>query len=124
MKSRFFKTTDGGKTWNNVTLPYYPGESMGAYSMNFSNDSTGVIVGGDYLEPDIRMNVSFYTTDGGHSWFNSIDPVRGYRSCVISKNDIFYSCGRNGIDISFDGGKNGFLLQMELILHFVLLKIN
>jgi len=105
MKSRFFKTIDAGKTWTNVSLPYYPGESTGAYSLNFSNDSVGVIVGGDYLDPAIRMNICFFTKDGGDSWFNSIAPVRGYRSCVISHNSIFYSCGRNGIDISLDNGQ-------------------
>ncbi len=105
LKSRFFKTNDNGKTWSAVTLPYYPGESTGAYSINFANDSIGVIVGGDYLDPAIRMNICFYTYDGGESWFNALQPVRGYRSCVISQGTIFYSCGRNGIDISFDGGK-------------------
>lgn len=105
MKSRFFKTTDSGKTWTDAILPYYPGESTGAYSVHFSNDSIGVIVGGDYLDPAIRMNVCFYTFDGGESWFNATAPVRGYRSCVISHNAIFYSCGRNGIDFSFDNGE-------------------
>jgi len=105
MKSRFFKTIDSGKTWSNVILPYYPGESTGAYSMNFLNDSIGVVVGGDYLDPAIRMNICFFTEDGGDSWFNSIEPVRGYRSCVISHKSIFYSCGRNGIDVSLDNGQ-------------------
>ena len=106
LKSRFFKTTDSGKTWSNATLPYYPGQSTGAYSMNFINDSLGVIVGGDYLDPNIRMNVCFYTTDGGESWFNAKEPTRGYRSCVISHDNIFYSCGQNGIDFSLDFGQH------------------
>ena len=104
LKSRFFKTTDSGKTWSNMELPYYPGESTGAYSMHFINDSIGVIVGGDYKDPSIRLNVSFYTNDGGKSWFNSENPVRGYRSCVTSKNGVYYSCGRNGIDFSLNHG--------------------
>lgn len=106
MKSRFFKSTDNGNSWDIVDLPYFPGESTGAYSMHFMNDSIGVIVGGDYLSPELKNNVSFYTEDGGESWFNMINPVRGYRSCVYSKNGVFYASGRNGIDFSIDGGKN------------------
>ena len=105
-KSRFFKSTDNGLTWISNELPYYPGESTGPYSMCFSNDSTGVIVGGDYKDPSLKMNVCFYTNDGGSSWFNAENPTRGYRSCVFYKNGVFYSCGRNGIDFSINNGKD------------------
>lgn len=105
LKSRFFKSTNRGDTWTSVDLPYFPGESTGAYSMNFINDSIGVIVGGDYQSPELKNNVAFYTEDGGESWFNLIEPVNGYRSCVFSKNGIYYASGRNGIDFSEDGGK-------------------
>lgn len=104
LKSRFFKSTDSGNTWFAVELPYYPGESTGAYSMHFMTDSIGVIVGGDYKDPAIRLNVCFYTKDGGDSWFNAQNPVRGYRSCVTSVNGVYYSCGRNGIDFSLNNG--------------------
>ena len=106
LKSRFFKSTNNGKTWSNVYLPYYSSESTGAYSMHFMNDSIGVIVGGDYLSPELKNNVSFYTEDGGKTWLNPINPVGGYRSCVFSKDNVYYSSGRNGIDFSLDGGKN------------------
>ncbi|MCH2230398.1 MAG: hypothetical protein MK105_08635 [Crocinitomicaceae bacterium] len=106
MKSRFFKSTNNGESWRIVDLPYYPGESTGAYSMHFMNDSIGVIVGGDYLSPELKNNISFYTEDGGESWYNMRKPVRGYRSCVFSKNGVYYSSGRNGIDFSIDDGKS------------------
>ena len=106
LKSQFFKSTNNGKSWSSVQLPYYPGKSMGAYSMHFMNDSVGVIVGGDYLSPELKSNVSFYTEDGGETWYNMKFPVRGYRSCVFSKNNVYYASGRNGIDFSLDGGKN------------------
>ena len=105
-KSRFFKTNDRGDSWKEVALPYYPGESSGAFSMHFSTDSVGVIVGGDYLQSDLKLNTTYYTTDGGESWFNSENPPRGYRSCVYEVDGIYYCCGRNGIDFSSDGGKN------------------
>lgn len=106
LQSRFFKSTDNGQTWSDNVLPYYPGESTGGYSMCFSDDSTGVIVGGDYADPDIRLNTTFYTTDGGDSWINSTVNPRGYRSCVYYNEGVFYACGRNGIDYSINNGED------------------
>lgn len=104
MRSRFIKSIDKGKTWTSVDLPYYPGKSTGPYSMCFANDSIGVLVGGDYMDPDIKMNTTFYTYDGGESWFNSKENPGGYRSCVYYVNGVFYCGGRNGIDYSTDNG--------------------
>lgn len=105
-QSRYIKSTDNGKTWTSVVLPYYPGEGSGAFSIHFANDQNGMIVGGDYTNPDLKLNNSFYTLDGGDSWFNPVTPPRGYRSCVFEKNGVFYACGQNGIDFSIDGGIN------------------
>ncbi|OFZ62278.1 MAG: hypothetical protein A3D92_24880 [Bacteroidetes bacterium RIFCSPHIGHO2_02_FULL_44_7] len=105
LKSRFFKSSDNGRTWTAVDMPYYPGESAGGYSLCFANDSVGVIVGGDYRDVDLGKNSCFFTKDGGKSWYNSQKTVRGYRSCVFYANQVFYSCGTNGIDFSVDGGQ-------------------
>lgn len=105
LKSRFFKSTDNGQTWSIVDLPYYPGESIGGYSLCFANDSTGLIVGGDYKDAELGKNSCFYTSDGGASWYNSQKTVRGYRSCVYYTNQVFYACGTNGVDFSVDNGK-------------------
>lgn len=104
-KSRFFRSTNNGLSWTNVVLPYYQEPSSGAFSVCFMNDSIGVIVGGDYLQPDLRLNTSFYTTNGGQTWYNSTQPLRGYRSCVFEYNSVFYACGTNGIDVSLDNGR-------------------
>mgnify|MGYP002630365657 CR=1 FL=1 len=105
-QSRYIKSTNNGKTWEDVVLPYYPGEGSGAFSIHFSDEKTGMIVGGDYTNSDLVLNTCFYTQDGGESWFNPTHPPRGYRSCVLEKNGIFYTCGTNGIDFSEDGGVN------------------
>ena len=102
--SHFFKSTDNGKTWLKVVLPYYPGESSGAYSMCFADEKRGVIVGGDYASPNLKMNTSFFTEDGGESWFNAETQARGYRSCVYFAHGIYYTCGTNGIDYSTNYG--------------------
>ncbi|MCH2224582.1 MAG: hypothetical protein MK066_07410 [Crocinitomicaceae bacterium] len=105
-KNRFFKTTNHGNNWSEVIIPFFPGESSGAFSMCLTNDSIGVIVGGDYLKPELQLNTAYYTIDGGLSWYNSVICPRGYRSCVYEAKGVFYACGRNGIDFSKDGGKN------------------
>lgn len=106
MTSRFFISRDAGNTWKERVLPYYPGKSTGPYSLCFANDSIGIMVGGDYRDPEIKLNTCFYTPDGGESWLLPENPTRGYRSSVISVNDVFYSCGTNGIDVSVNNGKD------------------
>ncbi len=81
-------------------------ESSGAFSICMISDLEGVIVGGDYKNPDLCLNTCFYTDDGGKFWMNAKTQTRGYRSCVIYKNGIFYACGSNGIDYSTDKGEN------------------
>lgn len=105
-KSHFFKSVDNGDTWNSVALPFASGESSGAFSMHFSSEMTGVIVGGDYVNSDLKLNTAYYTKDGGVSWHNSLRSPRGYRSCVFEKNGVYYASGRNGIDFSLDQGEN------------------
>ena len=105
-KSQFFKTTNNGESWHSVLLPFYPGESSGAFSMHFSSPDIGVIVGGDYVNSDLKLNTAYYTTDGGISWYNSQHSPRGYRSCVFEYNGVYYTSGRNGIDFSNDNGVN------------------
>lgn len=106
VKSRFFKSTNNGKTWDIVLLPFFQEPSSGAFSVCFQTDSIGVVVGGDYLNPDLRNNTAYYTWDGGKTWYNSINSPRGYRACVFEKNGVMYCAGRNGIDFSMDGGRN------------------
>lgn len=106
VKSRFIKSSDNGNSWTEVLLPFYQEPSSGAFSVCFQNDSVGVVVGGDYLNPDLKLNTCYYTKDGGMTWFNSDHSPRGYRSCVKEFNSVFYACGSNGIDFSLDSGQN------------------
>jgi hypothetical protein len=103
MRTNFYKSTDSGETWTAVEVPYYPAETIGAYSMCFSTEKNGVIVGGDYKQPELKMNTTYYTYDGGETWYNSPVPPGGYRSCVIFYEGIYYCCGQTGIDFSYDG---------------------
>jgi photosystem II stability/assembly factor-like uncharacterized protein len=66
-----------------------------------------VVVGGDFLSDTSTHKNCILTYDGGKSWKSPVTPPHGYRSCVeyYSKMDLF-SCGLNGVDYSFDGGRN------------------
>jgi photosystem II stability/assembly factor-like uncharacterized protein len=105
-QSRFFKSTNRGKSWEQTTLPFNTGEGVGAFSIYFKDDMNGVVVGGNYLEPEKANNASFYTKDGGKTWQASEIPLNGYRCCVHYQNNVYYACGSNGIDYSKDQGKS------------------
>jgi hypothetical protein len=103
-KSRFFKSTNKGKSWKITSLPYMTSESSGAFSICMVSDQIGVVVGGDYANPELCLNNCFYTDDGGEFWINAKEQTRGYRSCVIFAKGVFYACGTSGIDYSIDKG--------------------
>jgi len=103
-KSRYFISKDTGKTWESTSLPFLTSVTSGAFSIHMIDSLNGVLVGGDYANPDLNLNVAYYTDDGGKFWLNAEDQPRGYRSCVIYVNGTYYACGTNGIDFSTDGG--------------------
>jgi hypothetical protein len=106
MQSRFFKSTNAGKTWQYTDLNYPKSSGSGPFSLCVINPNEMVIVGGDYTQPKNSKNTSFYSSDGGLTWLPSEKPTLGYRSCVIFYEGNLYACGTTGIDISLDHGKN------------------
>lgn len=125
MKSRFFKTTNAGETWTSVELQYAANSGNGAFSMCFINSLEGVVVGGNYTQPNVSENTSFFTSDGGQTWQQSVNPTLGYRSHVISYKDTLYACGTTGMDVSYDKGKTwklyleGNFVAMHLIKNYL-----
>lgn len=104
-KSRYFISKDQGRTWEWTSLPFLTSLTSGAFSIFMEDETNGVLVGGDYANPDLNLNVAYFTDDGGKFWMNADVQPRGYRSCVIFKDGIYYSCGTNGIDVSLDMGR-------------------
>ena len=107
IKSRVFKSVDGGLNWITIETPLvHGGESTGIYSLAFKNKKIGVAVGGDYTNQEI-LNTMVFTEDGGRTWYLPENKVHEYRECVTHfKGDIFIAVGPSGIDISKDNGKN------------------
>ena len=115
IKSRVFKSVDGGLNWIAVETPLvHGGESTGIYSLAFKNKKIGVAVGGDYTKQNI-LNTMVFTEDGGRTWHLPENKVDEYRECVTHFNgDIFIAVGPSGIDISKDNGKNWMIENRKI----------
>lgn len=110
--SRYFKSTNRGKNWTVIDLPFQSGStSSGAFSIHMKNKEFGIVVGGNYEAPIDNAQNCFITSDGGITWNSPLKNPHGYRSCVIEKNGIWYCCGTNGLDFSADNGQTWLQLS-------------
>jgi len=121
LTSRVLISKDKGKHWNTINTPILQGKnSTGIFSVAFSNEQRGVIVGGDYLIDSLALNHIFYTHDGGLHWQAPEAPTRGYRECVEYLTDeTLVSTGPSGVDVSYDGGLHWEGLSNEKGFHVV-----
>lgn len=110
-KSRLFKSTDKGKTWEVFDTPIVQGEAMtGAFSMDFHNKKRGIIVGGNYDNQKDNSANKAITNDGGKTWkLVSENTSFGYASCVqyapINSGRVVFCCGPSGVYYSTNRGK-------------------
>ncbi len=118
-KARIFHSADRGKSWEVFNTPIIEGDQMtGIYSVDFYDENTGIIFGGDWNAKEMNSKNKAMTTDGGKTWellANGQEP--GYRSCVkfISKEDTknLLAVGIPGISYSNDEGKTWSSLSDE-----------
>ncbi len=108
-KSRVFRTTDFGDSWEFTYLPMRSASGAGIFSICFSHDDLlGIAVGGDYKDSTRSDSNAAITFDGGQSW-KLIDEgeLRGYRSVVREaawdEKSVFVASGRTGSEFSLDG---------------------
>ena len=107
VKSRVFKSEDGGMNWSVAETPVvHGGQSTGIYSVAFKNKKVGITVGGDYTNQSIK-NTMAYTNDGGATWHLPEKQTHQYRECVAHyRGNIFFAVGPSGFDMTTDNGKN------------------
>jgi len=108
--ARLFHSTDRGWTWSAASTPIFSGRpSAGIFSVAFLDSKNGVIVGGDYQDPDGTEGNAAYTTDAGRTWLPAdASPPSGFRSCVAHLPETasaLLAVGPNGSDLSVDFGK-------------------
>lgn len=106
--SNIYFSPDYGQNWQVFKCPILQGEnSTGPFSIDFFNEKTGVVVGGNYLKDKENSNNVLLTNDGGKTWQKPATPVLGFRSAVTYINTkTLIATGTSGTDISTDGGQN------------------
>ncbi len=110
--ARVFRSQDRGKTWKAFNTPIVSGTSgSGIFSIAMWDAKNGVIVGGNYEQPnDAKSNLAF-TSDSGSTWTRG-EGLSGYRSGVAHIDaKTIVAVGTNGSDISRDGGKTWTMLD-------------
>lgn len=111
VKSRILFSPDKGKTWEIFDTPLTQGKpTTGGYSLDFYDGKNGIIIGGDYTNPEGNSGNKAVTRDGGRTWklvAEGKDP--GYKSNVryVPNSDAqeIVATGITGIEYSKDGGK-------------------
>ena len=106
--SNIYFSPDYGQNWQVFKCPILQGQnSTGPFSIDFFNEKTGVVVGGNYLKDKENSNNVLLTSDGGKTWQKPATPVLGFRSAVTYINaKTLIATGTSGTDISTDGGQN------------------
>lgn len=108
---------DGGRAPEIRPIPLRIGEGCGVFSIAFKSKDDGVAVGGCYLDSLSSKGNCVMTQDGGATWgieYSTKGP-NGYRSCVAyaPKTGFYLTCGRTGIDVSYDQGMSWQALSKE-----------
>jgi len=118
-RARIFHSADKGETWEVFETPIIQGKAMtGIYSVDFFDDKTGVIFGGNWEDQTYNEGNKAITKDGGKTWkllSNGEGP--GYRSSVRfvpgTKGNGIVAVGSLGISYSPDQGKTWEELSAE-----------
>ncbi|MBX2894238.1 MAG: hypothetical protein KF763_02255 [Cyclobacteriaceae bacterium] len=118
--SRLFISDNRGKTWRNSAPPALQGkESAGIFSVSFQN-KMGVVVGGDFVQDSVKTKNSFFTRDGGKTWYEAAIAPNGYRECVeFISPQVLVTTGPTGTEYSTDGGKSWINLSSDKGFHTV-----
>ncbi len=119
MKSRVYYSPDKGESWDVFETPLLQGKpTTGGYSIDFYNEKTGIIVGGDYTSPEGNIGNIAVTNDGGKNWrLASEGKGPGYLSGVkyvpnTNAGEVV-AVGPAGIFYSEDAGENWENLSNE-----------
>lgn len=111
MKSRIYFSPDKGKTWEVYNTPLIDGEATtGGYSIDFYDENFGIIIGGDYTNPEGNTGNKAISKDGGKTWKLIAEGEEpGYKSSVRfvpnAGGKKIIASGFSGISYSKDSGE-------------------
>ena len=106
-----FKTTDGGKTVQNVTGPNFARASVGAIAVD-PNDPQRVFAGTGVsiftLSDDAAGTGMYVSNNGGKTWTRPVSNTHGYgiNSIAVSRDGTVYAGTTYGLWESTDHGKS------------------
>lgn len=115
--ARVFRSTDRGHTWSVADTPVHAGNSAsGIFSIAFSDDRHGVVVGGEYTKPKTPTDNVALTDDGGRTWRLAKGPLpQGYMSAVAyvpgTKGRTLVAVGLAGTARSDDAGESWTMID-------------
>ncbi len=118
-RSRILFSPDKGKSWKVYETPLIQGQATtGGYSMDFYDENNGIIIGGDYTDPEATKANKAITKDGGKTWRLFADGKEpGYKSSIRyvpnSNAQGIIASGFTGVHYSHDGGENWKKLSNE-----------
>jgi photosystem II stability/assembly factor-like uncharacterized protein len=118
-RTRVFHSADKGVSWEVFETPMLQGGTMtGIYSIDFFDENTGVIFGGNWEQKEFNEGNKALTTDGGKTWellSNGAGP--GYRSSVSfvpgTKGKGIVAVGSPGVSYSNDQGESWIEMSQE-----------
>lgn len=116
--SRVLMTSDFGQTWSSAETGLRHGtESSGIFSFASSGDRA-IVVGGNYLKPNVSDNNCAISSDGGRSW-TRVDCDMPHKACVRFLDDkAVIAVGRTGLMKSEDGGVSWTTVSQESFYAF------
>ncbi|MFY0688955.1 MAG: hypothetical protein JXQ90_17425 [Cyclobacteriaceae bacterium] len=107
--ARLLYSGDYGNSWSALVTPMIKGEAAGITSVRFTDDQSGLIVGGDLMNDSTTQSNYFLTQDGGTNWTSGIDPITvGAFYCSafanVNGSNVSIICGPKGADVIFNNG--------------------
>jgi photosystem II stability/assembly factor-like uncharacterized protein len=109
-QARVLRSVDRGRSWTIAPTPVRAASpSRGIFSLAFSDDRHGIVIGGDYKSPDETNRVVARSEDGGRTWIEGdAKSPGGFRSAIAWRpgTQTAIAVGPTGSDISTDGGKS------------------
>ncbi len=108
--SRVLISKDYCRSWVSGSVPVRRSKMGGVFSVHFSTEKDGVVIGGDSENPEFKDRIYAVTSDGGKTWGvpTPAYPPSGFRSSVArfidDKEVKLVAVGPSGTDLSTDLG--------------------